>query len=404
MSAGLAMLIALALVAIQALFSAAEVVFDEHDHGTHGRDHRAQGLHEHPGRLHAATALGQGIPALGLGMLGASVASQLHASPLLGLVALPLSLVVGRLLPRSIARAQGEALASALARPTAALAGLLSPLVHLYTRALGLSGKASQPATRAEMRDLIGAAGEGAVRPEDRAMIQRILDLAELEVRDVMVPLSAVDALPREATLADAARRMVESGHSRLLVYKDRIDRMVGLVLHLDLLHEDDWTGAVAEIARPAYYVPQNKRIDKLFPELQRQKQRLAVVVDEYGGAIGILTVEDLLEQIVGQIEDESDRPSTLVRPGASMGEWLASGRAPIEEIGGVTGLRLPEGDYESIAGYLLYTLGRVPRPGERVSLDGYVITVTRANERAVQEVSLRATSPNRQGPATGLR
>jgi len=403
-SVGLAALLALALLAIQWLFSAAEVVFDEHDHGQHGRDHHAQGLHAHPGQLHAATALGQSLAALGLGLVGAIASASLLGSALPGLAALAPSLLLGRLLPRAVARAHGEALVSVLARPTATLAALLHPLVQLYARALGLSGKATQPATREEIRDLIGAAGAGAVRPEDRAMIQRIFDLADLEVRDVMVPLSAVDALPREATLADAARRMVESGHSRLLVYKDRIDRMVGLVLHLDLLAEDDWSGPVSQIARPAFYVPQNKRIDKLFPELQRQKQRLAVVVDEYGGAIGILTVEDLLEQIVGQIEDESDRPSTLVRPGASIGEWLASGRAPIDEIGGVTGLRLPEGDYESIAGYLLYTLGRVPRPGERVSVDGYIITVTRANERAVQEVSLRAAAPNRQGPGGGLR
>ncbi len=399
------LLTAASLLGLQALFTAAEVAISEADHATLSgpRGRRARALAEHTGLLRATCGLGQAVGACGLGAL-AAMTGQRIGLPLLGLVSVPLCLLAGRLGVGRLARAHADRLAPALAAPVALLSLPLAPLVRLVARGTGANGDEAPSVTRAQMVQLIGSAGAGALRVEDRGMIGRIFALSEMVVRDVMVPLSAVDALPRETTLAEAAKRMVESGHSRLPVYKDRIDRVVGLVLHQDLLGETDWSATVETIARPAFYAPQNKRVDQLFPELQRSRQRLAVVVDEYGGAVGIVTVEDLLEQIVGDIKDESDRTAGNVRAGAGPGEWYASGRAPLDELHRETGLRLPEGDYESVAGYLLSVLGRVPRPGERVTVDGFTLTVTRASERAVQELSVRAVREDRQRPPAGLR
>ncbi len=395
-------LLALALLGLQALFTAAEVAIQQADgallEGAGAR--RALELRGKPGVLRAACGLGQAAGAGGLGAL-ASLGALSLGSPIPLVVAAPLALLCGKLGVGALARRHANALAPALSRPVGWLARPLGPLVRALARLAGARGDEVPTVTREQMVALLGSAGDGAVAPEDRGMIQRVFALSELTVRDVMVPLSAVDALPRETTVADAARRIVESGHSRLPVYKDRVDRVIGLVLHQDVLASEDWTGAVELIARPASYTPQNKRADQLLGDLRRDRQRLAVVVDEYGGAVGIVTVEDLLELIVGDIQDESDRPAGMVRPGTGPGEWHASGRAPLDELLRVTGLRLPEGDYESVAGFLLSVLGHVPRAGERVTVDGFALTVTRASERAVQEVSVRAV---RQGPSPGLR
>lgn len=401
----LTLLVGAGLLGVQALFTAAEVAIGEADEdalsGPAAKD--ALFLAEHAALLRAASGLGQIIGACGLGVVAASLGQQVEL-PMAGLLTVPLCLLAGRLGVGALASRHADRLAPALAGPVAALARPLKPLIALLARATGANGDEHPAVTREHLVRLIGSAGEGALRTEDRAMIGRVFALSEMVVRDVMVPLSAVDALPRETPLAEAARRMVESGHSRLPVYKDRIDRVIGLVLHQDLLGETDWSVPLDRIARPAFYAPQNKRVDQLFPELQRSRQRLAVVVDEYGGAVGIVTVEDLLEQIVGDIQDESDRPSGNVRPGPGPGEWHASGRATLDELLHETGLRLPEGDYESVAGYLLSVLGRVPRPGERVVVGDFTLTVTRASERAVQEVSLRTTPVVRQPGRGGLR
>lgn len=391
-------------IALQATFSAAEVAIPGAERArlqASPSGGRALALVEHPSLLHGATALGQAIGTAGAVTLGVLLAAETLSAPLVGLLLLPLTFLLGRLLPRSLARAHAEKLAPALAVPVSWLAALLSPLARLLERATGEAGR--QTVTREELRHLLEEGPDVGTQAEDRAMIQRVFGLSEILSRDVMVPLSAVDSVSRGATCAEAARRMVESGHSRLPVYKDRIDRVTGIVLHHDLLLVTDWSAPVSRVMRPAFFVPETKRVDQLFAELRRSRQRLAVVVDEYGGAIGILTVEDVLELVVGEIEDESDPTEALIRR-AGQAEWLAAGRAPVDQVWESTGLRLPPGDYETVAGYLLHALGRVPRVGERVLVDGYTLTVARASERAVIEVSIRSNRGVRQPPEGGLR
>jgi CBS domain containing-hemolysin-like protein len=182
---------------------------------------------------------------------------------------------------------------------------------------------------------------------------------------------------------------MAESGHSRLPVYGDRVDGIDRVVLHQDLLTATDWGAPVSSVAREAHFVPETKRVDELLLEMRRRRHRMVIAVDEYGGAVGLITVEDLLEEIVGEIEDESDKDPLLVRRSGER-EWVASGRAEREHIEEACGLMLPDGDFETVAGFLLARLGRVPTVGESVRAEGFVVMVSKASQRAVTEVTLR--------------
>jgi CBS domain containing-hemolysin-like protein len=243
--------------------------------------------------------------------------------------------------------------------------------------------------TRQELRLLLETTRAPNLTADDRQLIRRVFAFNEATVEDAMVPLIEVVAVSRDATIAEAARRMVETGHSRLPLYDGRVDRICAIVLHQELLTTDDWDAPVSTVSRDPYFVPETKRADELLLEMRRQRQRMAVVVDEYGGAVGIITAEDILEEIVGEIEDESDRARPLVRRVGER-EWLASGRAEREHIQHACGLALPDGDFETIAGFVLAQLGRVPVAGESVQIGAFALVVAKASDRAVLEVKIR--------------
>jgi len=194
--------------------------------------------------------------------------------------------------------------------------------------------------------------------------------------------------VPHTATLGEAARRMAETGHSRLPVFRERVDQIVGVLLHQDVMESARWDTAVSTLMREPVFVPETKQGDDLLLEMRRTRQRMAVVVDEYGGAVGIITVEDLLEEIVGDIHDESEPETSLVRRSGA-GEWTVSARAERDHLRPI-GLLLPDGDYATIAGYVLDTLGRVPPPGESLRLGPWALTVSRATDRAIVELKVR--------------
>ncbi|MCB9780159.1 MAG: HlyC/CorC family transporter [Alphaproteobacteria bacterium] len=311
----------------------------------------------------------------------------------------PLTLTFGELVPKAVYQHHADRIAPVVVFPLRALSVLFTPALLLFegvTRLLGAGADDSEPAvTREEIRLLLadapvdGLLEPAAIRPVDHQLIRRVFQFTESKVEDAMVPLIEVVAVPATTTVAQAARRMAISGHSRLPVYRDRIDQITGLVIHQDVLAAEDWDAPVQSVARPVLFVPESKGVDELLVEMRRQRAHMAVAVDEYGGAVGIITIEDLLEEIVGEIEDESDRSRDLVRRTGER-EWLASGRAEREHLEATCGLMLPDGDFETLAGYVLGALGRVPRPGEFVNVDDFTITVSKANERAVVELTLR--------------
>ena len=316
----------------------------------------------------------------------------------------PVMLVLGEIIPKAVARERATGLILLLFPVVEALGRVLTPLTWganaLVGRALALVGRrptgARQFVSREELKLLLQMEPEEAdVTVTEAEMIDKIFDLGETAVREVMVPLVDVAALPETASPADAVRLIQERGFSRIPVFTDRVFNLVGVVTAMDLLRRGVEAPDLRSLMRPAFYVPETKRIDELLSEMQKNRVQLAVVVDEYGGAIGIVTVEDIVEQIVGEIRDEHDRtPDTVER--LPDGSYRVVGRASLDEVNEALDWDLPKGDFETVAGLVLATLHRIPQVGEVFRLGSYSFTVLEADRRRVLAVRI-TVSPLRK-------
>jgi magnesium and cobalt exporter, CNNM family len=309
----------------------------------------------------------------------------------------PIMLVFGEIIPKAVAREWSTSLILTLYRPLIWLARALTPFVALANGIVGLVLRvlggprvdSRQFVSREELKALLALEpGEAAVSTQEAEMIDKIFDLGDTTVREVMVPLVDVVMLPETATVEDVVALVRQRGFSRIPIYGQRETNVVGVVTSMDLLRHGGQARDVAEIMRPATFVPETKRIDDLLREMQKSRNQLAVVVDEYGGATGIVTLEDIVEEIVGEIHDEHDRtPATVERlPDGSY--WVAA-RTHIDELNEALDWTLPKQDYETVAGLVLAILHRIPRTGEEFQVPGYTITVLEADSRRVGAVKI---------------
>ncbi len=319
------------------------------------------------------------------------------AAILVTLALTPIMLVFGEVIPKAVARERATALILWLFPVIEALGRLLTPLTWganaLVGGALSLVGRqrtsTRQFVSREELKLLLQMEPEEAdVTVSEAEMIDKIFDLGETAVREVMVPLVDVAALPETASPADVVRLIQERGFSRIPVFTDRVFNIVGVVTAMDLLRRGAEAPDLRALMRPATYVPETKRIDDLLREMQKNRLQLAVVVDEYGGAVGIVTVEDIVEEVVGEIRDEHDRtPDTVER--LPDGSYRVAGRASLEEVNDALEWDLPKGDFETVAGLVLATLHRIPLVGEVFRVRRYTVTVLEADKRRVLAVRI---------------
>ncbi|MBK9032554.1 MAG: HlyC/CorC family transporter [Myxococcales bacterium] len=315
-------------------------------------------------------------------------------------LAAPPILIVGQLIPRAIATAHGDRLAPALALLTVPLGYLLRPLVVIVvavvaaaTRLIGTDKKKAF-ITRDELALLIESdpvSDKPGISAAEREMIANVFELSEYAVGDLMVPLSEVTALPEDSSLGEAALEVADKQHSRMPIYRSRVDDIVGIVHAFDILSAgpDRKAIAISDVARAVIYVPESMKAIDLLVQLQAGGNPMAVVVDEYGGAIGIVTVEDLLETIVGEIDDEyDDEPSPL--KAEKPGVWRVEAKISVAKLNQQLDLGLPESDdYETIAGLLIERFRKIPAPGATLTVGGVLIEVVGASERAVESVRL---------------
>jgi CBS domain containing-hemolysin-like protein len=326
-----------------------------------------------------------------------------HAAPfVVTLLLTPVMLVFGEIIPKAVAREWATTLILRLYRPLTWASVLLAPFVALahaivsaVLRPFG-AGHADtrQFVSREELKALLQLEpGEADVTTQEAEMIDKIFDLGDTTVREVMVPLVEVAMLPEDAPPEEAIRLIQQRGFSRIPMYRERDTHVVGVVAAMDLLSRGAEVGTLAELMRQPYFVPETKRIDDLLREMQRHRIHLAIVVDEYGGSTGIVTLEDIVEEIVGEIQDEHDRsPASVDR--LPDGSYLASARTNIDELNEALDWTLPKHDYETVAGLVLATLGRIPRTGEEFQIPGYTITVMEADARRVGTVKIAPTLP----------
>ena len=326
------------------------------------------------------------------------------AAILVTLALTPIMLVFGEVIPKAVARERATGLILWLFPVIETLGRLLTPLTWganaLVGWALSLVGRqrtnTRQFVSREELKLLLQMEPEEAdVTVSEAEMIDKIFDLGETAVREVMVPLVDVAALPETASPADVVRLIQERGFSRIPVFTERVFNIVGVVTAMDLLRRGAEAPDLRALMRPATYVPETKRIDDLLREMQKNRLQLAVVVDEYGGAVGIVTVEDIVEEVVGEIRDEHDRtPDTVER--LPDGSYRVAGRASLEEVNDALEWDLPKGDFETVAGLVLATLHRIPLVGEVFQVRRYTVTVLEADKRRVLTVRITPDTPKK--------
>jgi putative hemolysin len=229
---------------------------------------------------------------------------------------------------------------------------------------------------------------------EERRMINRVLRFSKASVKEVMIPLIDVCMVEEKASVKEAVRLICQEGYSRLPVYRERVDRVVGLLRGMDLLLVENMDDPISAHLREVSFVPEFMPVEELMVKLQREGQHLAVIVDEYGGAVGIVTMEDLLEEIVGEIQDEYDVEEPLLR-WISPHQVLVPGRAELDDLNEKLGLALPKEDYETLAGMLLKAFRRIPGQGDSLVLGEIRFTVKRTTDRSVEEVLISLPRPN---------
>jgi|UniRef100_A0A7C3SJM8 magnesium and cobalt transporter len=254
-----------------------------------------------------------------------------------------------------------------------------------------------------EIKNLIQACEEcGLLSRQEKELIESIFEFRETLVREIMVPRLEIVGVEQHTPLEEIIALVLEKGHSRLPVYEGNIDHIVGILLVKDLLAF--WGAPKSEqdlrkVLRPPYFIPESKKISDLLRDMVERKSQIAVVIDEYGGTAGIITLEDILEEIVGEIYDEYDRlePRLIPQEGDTV---LVDARLDVEELMEYFGLepeRLPEGKFESVGGLLIHLLGRVPKVDDRVVIDHLELTVVEADERRAKQVLVRPLGPEKK-------
>ena len=253
-----------------------------------------------------------------------------------------------------------------------------------------------------EIQEIIDVGEErGLISRREGELIESIFEFKDTLVREVMVPRLEIIGVERHTPLNQIIALVLEKGHSRLPVFDSDIDHIKGILLAKDLLEfwqtpEETWD--LDRVLRPAYFIPESKKISDLLRDLVERKTQIAIVIDEYGGTAGLITLEDILEEIVGEIYDEYDRMEPRLVP-EDDGAVLVDARLDVEELMDHFGLPRPEGKFESVGGLLIHLLGRVPQVNDRVMVENLELTVLAADERRAKQVRAR-TLPAEKGPA----
>ncbi|MGI8867892.1 MAG: hemolysin family protein [Mycobacteriales bacterium] len=337
-------------------------------------------------------------PVLEDGGLGAGL-SDVFATIIITLIVAYFALVVGELAPKRIALQRSERLALRLAPMLDRMARIARPAVWLLSRSTNVVVRAlgGDPATgreditEEELRSLVAEHQD--LEPEERALIDDVFAASSRQVSEVMVPRTEVTFLEGAMTVSRAVREVADSPHSRYPVIGDGRDDIIGFVHIRDLLAPDrpaDRSITVAGLAREVTHLPGTKKVLAALSEMRREGSHMAVVVDEYGGTDGVVTLEDLIEEIIGDIRDEYDVASADGgHPGRIDGEAELDGRLNLDEFAEATGLLVPAGPYETAAGYVMGVLGRIPSVGESVNLDGRTITVTELDGHRIARLTV---------------
>ena len=350
--------------------------------------------------------LGEGLVARGLPNLAVSLQGLIATAGITTLL-----LIFGEILPKTIFRVKADALALRYAYLLRLSEMVLAPLIYLVqtltqfiVRLTDRSASTPSPDAQREELRLLATMGErsGNLHTDQRRMIHSLLNLQNRTVAQVMVPLVDIVAIEKNTKCEDFLQIAADSGFSRIPVYEEQIYNIVGIVNLLDVIYNDaesevnshphdkpdTLSNTIEPFIRPALHVPESKNINALLKEIQHTRHTMVFAVDEYGGTVGLVTIEDLVEEIVGEFADERDAPEFIRLITPQILECDA--RTEVDALEERYGLTIPEGDYETVAGYILDRTGTIPEIGTELDLDDSIITVIDADARAIRKIRIR--------------
>ena len=363
-----------------------------------------------PPHFIAAMQLGVTLTSLAIGAIGEQVLSDLFgvylgtffAVVLAFLIITFMHVVVGELVPKGLALSYSERIALGVSVPVRAFFFVFAPLIWVLQRSSDAAQRAigvdpakteGEAHSEAELRMLLEMSTEhGEIEQGEREMLYKVFDFADKEASDVMVPRPEVVGIAVEMAPEEALRAVLESPYTRYPVYRESLDEIVGILHVRDLvsaLHDSGIAEVeLAALLRPAYVVPETKDLAALLAEFRRTNQHMSVVVDEYGSTVGVVTLEDLLEEIVGEIEDEFDLPDESVER-VDETTIRIDGTFPIDDLNEEFGTTLEHEDYHTVAGYVFDLIGRAAEPGDEVVTDGLRLTVLEVMGSRIQRLEV---------------
>jgi putative hemolysin len=313
------------------------------------------------------------------------------------LIMTPFILTLGEIVPKTVYRYHAEEITPYLAYPVKILSILFYPFVMVLTWLTTLfmmlfSGGGAQlrpHATREDLENYLDMWNiDSSLRTAEKKIIERIFDFSETEVEDVMIPLVNVEALEVNDHIEKAVSCAQKTGYSRIPVFSEEAYNIIGIVHAFDLLTAQQKTLSLRDIMRPAPYVPNTAPVDELLKQLRTEGNSIAIVVNEYGGAVGIVTIEDILEEVVGEIYDEYDKEEHFfVKTGRN--KYLVNARMEIDELNDHLKLQLPKDDYETVGGFLLKHMEKIPRVNESFQFANLKFIVTEADKRSIKKISI---------------
>ena len=358
-------------------------------------------LLDNPEKLFTTTSLGTNLAMVtSTAIFTAFMVSQFGAFGewMAMVIIFPLVFFGGEIIPKVIFQNRADSLMLIMIYPLNLFYKIMSPFINwLSNTSQSLTSRVPEGIkeetftfSRDQLRKVLSLDSQTVdLGTTEKKIIHNIFNFGELTAEQCMVPLVQMTAIKDTATLLEAHEMANDSGFSRLPVFHERMHNLIGILNAFDLLDQEMDSSPITALVRPTHYIPPNKKIDDLLKELQQGGLHMAFVVDEYGGCIGLVTIEDLLERIVGEIEDEYDKPEELYKPYAE-GGFLVEGSTEISVLNETLGWDLPGGDFETIAGLVIDRLEKIPHPGDQVLAGSYRLTVKDSSKRKIQSLIVR--------------
>lgn len=358
-------------------------------------------LKENYQRLIITILVGNNLVNIAASSIATSIAIDIFQSNALGIAVGVMTIVIlifGEIIPKNIAIAKNELIAIAAAPIIQALQFILFPvitLLELFTLIVSKPFEKDQYPiiTESEIKTVVTLGEEaGEVEEDERIMIHNIFRFSDLQVSEIMTDRTKIFSIDVDSDLPEVTHDIIQKGFSRIPVYDNDPDNIAGILYAKDILkafssNQDDMD--IKHLIRPPMFIPETMLLDDLLQEFQKEKVHIALVADEHGGISGLITIEDVLEEIVGEIYDETDKENVMIRK-AVHGKSIVKGEAEIEDVNQQLGLNLDEqGDYETISGFILSHLRHIPATGEELNIDNAVFRITKADEKRIVEIEV---------------